>query len=165
MENASKALLMAAGVLIGIMILSLAVYLFLNFGGTSAQISQIAEENQIAQFNSQFLTHVGKENVTIYDVISMANLATQNNKNYEFSKSTHMNPTGDDYYIAVVLQGKGQIEYGIETNDNTIKEKYDEYILEQVNSINASTALTYYNVQVEISDLTDRVYRVTCNPR
>ena len=32
MENASKALLMAAGVLIGVLILSLAVYLFENFG-------------------------------------------------------------------------------------------------------------------------------------
>ncbi len=166
MENASKALLMAAGVLIGIMILSLAVYLFLNFGGTSAQISQIAEENQIAQFNSQFLTYEGKENVTIYDVISMANLATQNNKRYEFSKTDHI-PHNDknDYYISVELQGKGQIEYGIETNDNTVKEKYDEYILEQVNSINASTALTYYKVQVEINDLTQRVYRVICTRR
>ena len=31
MENASKALLMAAGVLIGVMILSIAVYLFYTF--------------------------------------------------------------------------------------------------------------------------------------
>lgn len=33
MENASKALIMAGGVLIGILILSLAVYLFIDFGG------------------------------------------------------------------------------------------------------------------------------------
>lgn len=166
MENASKALLMAAGVLLGIMILTLAVYLFTNFGGTSAQIGQIAEENQIAQFNSQFLTYVGNEKVTIYDVISMANLATQNNKRYEFYKTDHIPHTDkNDYYISVELQGKGQIEYGIETSDNTIKEKYDQYILEQVNSINASTALTYYKVQVEINDLTQRVYRVICTRR
>ena len=166
MENASKALLMAAGVLLGIMILTLAVYLFTNFGGTSAQIGQIAEENQIAQFNSQFLTYVGNEKVTIYDVISMANLATQNNKRYKFYKTDHIPHTDkNDYYISVELQGKGQIEYGIETSDNTIKEKYDQYILEQVNSINASTALTYYKVQVEINDVTQRVYRVICTRR
>ena len=34
MENASKALLMAEGVLIGLMVSSLGVYLFTQFGGT-----------------------------------------------------------------------------------------------------------------------------------
>ena len=38
MENASKALIMAAGVLIGILILSLAVYLFVSFGNTSREL-------------------------------------------------------------------------------------------------------------------------------
>ena len=38
MENASKALLMAGGVLIGILILSLAVYLFITFGAESKEI-------------------------------------------------------------------------------------------------------------------------------
>ena len=37
MENASKALLMAAGVLMGILIISLAVFLFVTFGATSAE--------------------------------------------------------------------------------------------------------------------------------
>jgi len=36
MENASKALLMAAGVLIGLLVLSLMVYLFASFASTSA---------------------------------------------------------------------------------------------------------------------------------
>ena len=40
MENASKALIMAASVLIGIMILSLAVYLFATFGASSAQMHE-----------------------------------------------------------------------------------------------------------------------------
>ena len=40
MENASKALLMAAEVLIGLLILSLAVYLFADFGSTSAEINK-----------------------------------------------------------------------------------------------------------------------------
>ena len=38
MENASKALIMAAGVLIGVLILSLAVFLFLDFCPTSERI-------------------------------------------------------------------------------------------------------------------------------
>ena len=161
MENASKALLMAAGVLLGIMILTLAVYLFTNFGGTSAQIGQIAEENQIAQFNSQFLTYVGNEKVTIYDVISMANLATQNNQSYEFPKQT---ATGNNNYIAVLLNGTA-IEYGFGTSSEAVEERYNQLILDEVNSINASTGLANYTVQVEVSDVTKRVYRVICTAR
>lgn len=81
MENASKALLMAAGVLIGVLILSLAAYLFVYFGSTSQQIHEQNEENQINEFNSKFTSYVGKDNITIYDVITVANLATENNKN------------------------------------------------------------------------------------
>lgn len=113
MENASKALLMAAGVLMGMMILSLAVYLFANFGGTSSQIHDNAETNQLNQFNSQFISYVGKDNVTIHDVISMANLATQNNQNYEFARRSVGQVTGNDNYIQVLLNG-ARIEYGFD---------------------------------------------------
>ena len=41
MENASKALLMAAGVLIGMMVLSLMVYLFISFGSSTKAIKPI----------------------------------------------------------------------------------------------------------------------------
>ena len=51
MENASKALLMAAGVLIGVLILSLAVYLFANFGTASAEIHKQKDMNEINKFN------------------------------------------------------------------------------------------------------------------
>ena len=103
MENASKALLMAAGVLIGVLILSLAAYLFVYFGSTSQQIHEQNEENQINEFNSKFTSYVGKDNITIYDVITVANLATENNKKYEFSTRRHAEPiiASSDYYIHV----------------------------------------------------------------
>ena len=40
MENASNALIIAGGVLIGVLIISLAVYLFVDFGSTSAEINK-----------------------------------------------------------------------------------------------------------------------------
>lgn len=75
MENASKALIMAAGVLIGMIIISLAVYLFLSFGSSSAQLHQEQEEQRLNQFNTQFTSYVGLDN-TIYDVVTVANLST-----------------------------------------------------------------------------------------
>ena len=51
MENASKALLMAAGVLIAVLILSLAVYLFMSFGSESAEFHKQMENDRLNQFN------------------------------------------------------------------------------------------------------------------
>ena len=165
MENASKALLMAAGVLIGLMIISLGVYLFANFGGTSSQIHDNIENNQIAQFNSQFTSYVGKENVTIHDVVSIAKLATQNNQYYELPKQT---ATGNNNYITVLLGKSMSIELGYDPNKNTEERKdeiekiYNELISNEVNSITDENGLPKYKVSVEISKVTRRVYRVVC---
>ena len=85
MENASKALLMAGGVLIGILILSLAAYLFVDFGSTSAEIHRQNEEKQITEFNSKFTSYEGYKDkdgnwqITIYDIITLAEYAKENN--------------------------------------------------------------------------------------
>ncbi len=162
MENASKALLMAGSVLIAIMFISLAMYLFATFYQQSKEIGSTVEESQVTQFNTQFTKYENNNQVTIYDVLSMANLATQNNKKYEFEKQ---NATGNNYYISVFLQGKGNIEGGSLDSEKDLQERYNGYITEQVNNITATTGLTYYDVQVEISSTTQRVYQVTCTER
>ena len=176
MENASKALLMAGGVLLGILILSLAVYLFSNFGGASSRIHDNIEENQTAQFNSQFTKYVGNENVTIHDVVTMANLATENNKYYEMPKRGSI-ASGSDNYITVLLDGIQieygygtvlldgiQIEYGYGNSQSEITQRYNNLLSAQVDDITAtSSELKKYNVQVETSDITKRVYIVRCS--
>ena len=57
MENASKALIMAAEILIGVMIISIGVYLFNTLGQYSAETTAEMEETQQAQFNNQFLKY------------------------------------------------------------------------------------------------------------
>ena len=54
MENASKALLMAASVLVGILILSLIAYLYTVFGDYSSLIQARLEEKNITEFNTKF---------------------------------------------------------------------------------------------------------------
>lgn len=83
MENASKALIMAGGVLIGILIISLAVYLFTDFGSTSAQINAQNSQKQITEFNSKFTAYEGNDNITIYDIITLAGYAKENNEYYK----------------------------------------------------------------------------------
>ena len=165
MENASKALLMAGGVLIGLLIISLGVYLFTNFGGTAGQIQANIDENQLAQFNSQFTSYVGRDNVTIHNVVSMAKLATQNNQSYQLPFQT---ANGNNNYITVLRNGVA-IELGYNGSytatqrANEIEQKYNQIISDEVNSISDENGLPKYTVQVEISDVTRRVYRVICN--
>jgi hypothetical protein len=155
MENASKALLMAAGVLIGILILSLAVYLIVSFGNTSAEIHKQNEVQQLEQFNSQFTSYEGTE-CTIYDIVTLANLATENNIYYEFEKRSNVT-SGSDNYISVVYNGS-YIEKGYNYK-GTID--YNKLISNELKNISKSNNLTKYKCSVEISTTTQRVYKVT----
>ena len=80
MENASKALLMAAGVLMGTLILSLAVYLFSTFRATANDNYDRMREEEIAQFNSFYLDYEGRTNLTYYDIWSVINKAKDYNE-------------------------------------------------------------------------------------
>lgn len=160
MENASKALIMAAGVLIGILILSLAIYLVASFGGTSAEIHKQNEEQQIEQFNSQFTYYVGKNDNTIYEVVTVANLATENNRYYEFPKR-HQQANGRDTYISVKLNNRDISQYNgkcIENGNDIRGIDYHELISTELSK--QEYDLTQYDCKVTISKTTKRVYLV-----
>ena len=57
MENATKALLIAAGVLIGMIILSMGVYLFSGISSYMSETQEIIENNAINKFNTQFFNY------------------------------------------------------------------------------------------------------------
>lgn len=157
MENASKALLMAAGVLIGILILSLAVYLFISFGGTSADIHDKVQKDQLAKFNTQFTNYETKDSVTIYDIISVANLATENNKENQLQKKSAPT-TGNDNYITVKLKGRC-IEGGENTDVKQLEKEYNQRIVEDINTQN-NGELKKYKAKTYISKETGRVYLI-----
>ena len=161
MENASKALLMAAGVLIGILVLSLAVYLIVTFGTASAQMHKENEENQLNQFNSQFTSYVGKEDITIYDIITVANLATENNTYYEYGKIAKQDNVGNNYYITVTMEMTGGNLYqDIESWDD-LKTRYDNLIKSELTPDGKENSdFKNYTCKVYISEITKRVYKV-----
>ena len=87
MENASKALLMAAGVLMGVVILSLAAYLFVTFSSSADDVKSEIANNQLNKFNSQFLAYEQREDLTVYDILTAVNLAENNNKYYQLDET------------------------------------------------------------------------------
>ncbi len=79
MENATKALLMAGGVLIGILVLSLAVYLYASFSHTYEQVNERNLSKKVINFNTQFTKYINREDLTIYDIITVVGYGKENN--------------------------------------------------------------------------------------
>ena len=125
MENASKALLMAGGVLIGILVLSLAVYLFITFGASSREINARIEDNQLLQFNAQFNIYAGRTDIKIHDIISLANLAKENNEYYQDYGNYE-----NGYKIQIMLQNttpySGEAQKFSETQKQELIKEYSK---------------------------------------
>lgn len=77
MENASKALLIAAGVLVGVLLLSLMVTLFVSASSLSKTYDENKNAEAIQQFNANFTKYLG-QNLTIHQVVTICNFAEKN---------------------------------------------------------------------------------------
>ncbi len=77
MENASKALLMAGGVLIAILIISVLVITFQKTGNVSKSYDKTLNQEEITKFNSNFTKYLGQE-LTIHEVVTICNFAYNN---------------------------------------------------------------------------------------
>ncbi len=155
MENSSKALLMAASMLIGVTILSLAVYLFTYFSGSVNEMNKQIDEGQLEQFNNQFASYEAKgKTLTIYDIITVTNLAKENNTYYQLEEASDSN-----FYITVNLNNKKNMEKEVDltkmlTNSKELIETKDEITGENV------IRLKKYQCKVEFNANTGRVNRV-----
>lgn len=85
MENASKALIMAGGVLIAILLLTLFSYLFTKISSSTASVYDNLEKHEIDEFNQQFLKYEGKTDLTVQDVATLINLVQDSKKNSSIS--------------------------------------------------------------------------------
>lgn len=85
MENASKALLIAGGMLLFMLVLSFAVYLFRRVGFQSSEFYSEMRESDVSEFNQQFFKYDGKNDLTIQDVVSVINLARNSDQNQKIA--------------------------------------------------------------------------------
>ena len=126
MENASKALLMAAEVLIAMMIVSLGVYVFYTYSQTSREIHDKKAEQQLVEFNAKYTKYVDQTTLTIYDVRTIANYAKKDNENLVDSEK-----------IEVMFEGSNVV--------NKTETEWDAQIQSQVGDIrNGKTELRKY---------------------
>lgn len=169
MENASKALLMAAEVLLGVMILSIGVALFNSFSQYGKETAEKMQEKQLAEWNNNYLKYYGtitytKNNndvtepikVTAHDIVTVINMAKQNNTNYfeeGWEKDKSLKADDTTYYV--------QIDVGSEKNAERWKDDKINDFLKQ-NLFEKGTETKYYKVAEEpkISKVTGRVIQM-----
>lgn len=111
MENASKALYMAAAILISLMILSIFVVVFREGAKFGEKYETKQNQGQIELFNSRF-EDFQRENNTISDIITVTNLANDVNEDAAYNKkmSVTIDVEIENVYFSVTP------EYGIERN-------------------------------------------------
>jgi len=150
MENAVKALLIAAGVLIGVIILSLGINLYTSLGEyvKGAQENMVSKETQ--QFNEQFIKYINCDKrteqvdftLTIQDIVTAANTAYENNLENNLTKNENNN-----YYVTIKLDGTA-----LEKN---ISSKTAEML---ANGLGQTYKCS--SQDVKINEVTGRVYEV-----
>ena len=81
MENATEALYIAAGTLLGVMIISIVVFFFRRVGSLQEQQDRIMTADQLAEWNNMYLAY-NKKIMYGTDLISVLNKAQSNNEKY-----------------------------------------------------------------------------------
>lgn len=158
MENASNALLMAAGILISVMLISLGTYLFATFGNYSKNINDNLSQTQIDEFNAQFTKYEtdseGSNLCTAHDIVTVINLAKDSNNKYEEYQNGRISNynSNSNAYIYVTVQ----------SNNNIIETSTTEALNDFIQSnIDAGGNLTKYRCSVQISNVTGLVKSIT----
>lgn len=156
MENAAKALTIAAGVLIGVIIITIAVYLFTTLGNTTSEVYSKVEQEKIDKFNNQFLKYDGLANCTAHDIVSIANLAKNNNEYYELTEGS-----GYNYYVNVnVIGQKNNLERESEEYYTNFIENNSTIRIAEEGQKEETKIKCFKCTNIKISDITSRVYEI-----
>ena len=138
------------------------VYLYINIHSYIEQTNEQLEENEIYSFNTQFLNYINidsngnkTKDITFQDVMTVANLAYDNNTEYEITKD---DAGENSLYIAVnvwLTSSSGSIIY-----KSNIEENLSQYETEYL-SENYYNKYICQNTDIKVSKNTGRVYEIT----
>lgn len=129
MENASKALLLAGGVLIGLIVMSIGVYVFSIYSNNSENFDKNREAAEIKNFNANFTKFEGREDITIQEIVTLTKFAKQYEQENNIHIVINLAPLGDinkpdnseEYFIDLIKNNST-------INDETIKIKCYKFV-------------------------------------
>ena len=137
MENASKALMMAGGILIALLIISALILMFNQIGDYEKGKSSSEKNSQLLDFNKEF-TKYTYDDIKGYELISVINKAIDFNK-----KPAIGNSVDYEKNITININMEGFIEkYGVSGDASLLKQK--KYIIIDSNNqlVNAITTFS-----------------------
>ena len=91
MENATKALLIAGGVLLAIIIISAGLALYITFSRGLKDYSSQPEMADLQQINARFEKYRGRNDITAQDIITIYNYVKENQNKIPYSISVKVN--------------------------------------------------------------------------
>lgn len=144
MENASKALIMAAEILIGIILLSIFVLAFQSCGNFADRINDNIEITNIQEFNSKFTIYEGKD-LRIHDIISIKNLVDE----YNNAEDENGNTRGDYYEIKII----GNANIKLKNLNDEMPTYEDKIFLVRITKYNEETGLVK-EIRIDIKKIT-----------
>lgn len=127
MENASKALLMAGGMLIALLVIGALLLAFNQIGDYEKGKSSMTKSSQVADFNKEFAKYTG-DNVKGYDMITLVNKAIDFNSKEGTTKET-ANSVDYSKKIKIVITNmkKFKNKYGVNNSSEWLKGNSDSY--------------------------------------
>lgn len=127
MENASKALLMAGGMLIALLVIGALLLAFNQIGDYEKGKSSMTKSSQVADFNKEFAKYTG-DNVKGYDLITLINKAIDFNSKEGTTKET-ANSVDYSKKIKIVITNmkKFKNKYGVNNSSEWLKGNSDSY--------------------------------------
>ena len=146
MENASKALILAGEVLIGVLVVGLIVTVIATFGRFSNNMNAKIGQNKILNFNNHFTIYDGRIDITAQEIASLLNYAKESNDSYELDAYGKTNDGKvSQYYVAVYIDGINFFEINASSysNINELRDRITKFVSD--NNVN------YYYCNVNIN--------------
>lgn len=103
MENASKALMIAGGILIGLLIIGALILMFNQIGDYEKAQSKKDKNSQLAEFNNDFERYMDDKGINGTDVISLINKVMDYNK--KAAKGGVANSVNYDIKMSITISG------------------------------------------------------------
>lgn len=148
MENASKALLMAAGMLLVVMLLSLFALMYSTMSEYTKAYDERKQTEEIQAFNAQFEKYAS--GATAQDVVTVINLAKSYNDENGYTDAD------TEYYI--------NIDGNIGIDETSSEPMINNFLNDNSTGTDGTDEkIKKYDVNISYSDITGKVKKITFN--
>lgn len=120
MENASKALLIAGGVLLAVLILSVGIYTYVSIQNVSKSKAEVLKAEELSKFNMEFESF-NKSSMYGTDIISVVNKAISYNEKYDNIINIELYVKNSFYTTKIYYELNSQGKY-MQTGSETIED-------------------------------------------